>query len=210
LTLELVEKYKGFVFCTVGIHPEYIKEIAEKEKDEFLDLIKANKEKIVGIGEIGLDFWEIKESYWQQKQKELFIELIGFAKELKKPLVIHSRKADEDAIKILEKADAKKVLMHMFGSHHLVKRIIENGWFISTNTILLRSKKHKKVVRDIPLEKILTETDSPWLDPNKGRNTPLNVKIVVEKIAEIKKESFEKVDEVITKNGIDFFKLDLF
>ncbi|MDI6825592.1 MAG: TatD family hydrolase [Candidatus Aenigmarchaeota archaeon] len=209
LTMQMVEKHKGFVFATVGIHPIYIKEITEKEKDEFLDLIKENKDKITALGEQGLDYFEIKESEWQQKQKELFIEFIDLSKELNFPLVVHSRDAFEDAIRILEQEDAKQVLMHMFGAHHLLKRVIENNWFISLNTIILRSKKHKKIARDMPSEKILTETDSPWLDPAGGRNTPLNVKIVIEKISEIKKVTFEEMDKITTNNAIKFFNLKI-
>ena len=215
LTLQLVERYKGFVFCTVGIHPEYVKEINEKEKDEFLEQVKANKDKIVGIGEVGLDFFWIREEEWRAKQKELFVELINFAKELKKPLVIHARKASDECVNILEKADAKKVLMHMFGANHLVKRIIENGWYVSMNAIVLRSKKHKKVVRDMPLEKIMLETDSPWLAPKKllegveARNDPTSIRIVAEKIAEIKKLSFQEVWEKCGANAIRFFNLQV-
>jgi TatD DNase family protein len=209
LTLNLVGKNKGFVFATVGIHPEYIKEVSEKEKDEFLEKIKENKDKVVGIGEIGLDFFEVKESDWQKKQKELFIELINFAKEVNLPLVVHARDAFEDAIKILEQEDAKRVLLHMFGAHHLLKRVVENNWQVSLSTILARSKKHKKIARDAPLENLITETDSPWLGPEGKRNIPLNIKLVVEKIAEIKKIEFEKVDEITTQNAIKFFNLQI-
>jgi TatD DNase family protein len=209
LTLNLVEKYKGFIFATVGIHPEYVKEISEKEKEEFLEKIKENKDKIVGIGEIGLDFNWVKEKEWQEKQKELFIELINFAKELNLPLIIHSREAYDEAVRILEQENAKNVLLHMFGANHLVKKVIENDWFISMNTIVLKSKKHKKVVRDMPLERLMLETDSPWLSPCGGRNTPLSVKVVAEKISEIKKVKFEEVDRITTKNAIKFFNLPL-
>ncbi|MDI6806272.1 MAG: TatD family hydrolase [Candidatus Aenigmarchaeota archaeon] len=209
LTMQMVEKNKGFIFATVSIHPLYIKEITEREKDEFLDLIRKNKDRITALGEQGLDYFEIKESKWRQKQKELFIEFINLSKELNLPLVVHARDAFEDAIKILEQQDAKNVLMHMFGAYHLLKRVIENNWFISLNTIILRSKKHKKITRDVPLEKLLTETDSPWLDPAGGRNTPLNVKIVIEKISEIKKMPQNQVDEITTQNAIRFFNLHL-
>jgi len=212
LTLQMVEKHKGFVFATAGVHPEYIKEISEKEKDEFLEVVKQNKNKIVGIGETGLDFFWIKESEWQQKQKEWFIEFINFAKELKLPVVIHARNAYEEAIKILEQEDAEKVLMHMFGANQLTKRIIENDWFVSMNTIVLKSKKHKKVVRDTPLQKLLLETDAPWLAPegfSSKRNDPTAVKVVAEKIAEIKKMSFEEVCRVTTENARKFFSLNI-
>ncbi len=207
LTMQMVEKHKGFVFATVGIHPEFIKEVSEKEKDEFLEIIKQNKDKIRAIGEQGLDYFWIKESKWQEKQKELFVEFINFSKELNLPIVVHTRDAFEDAVKILEQEDAKQVLMHMFGAHHLLKRIVENNWYISLNTIILKSKKHKTIARDVPLENLLTETDSPWLDPLGGRNTPLNVKVVIERLSKIKEIPTGIIDKVTTNNAIRLFNL---
>jgi len=209
LTLNLVEKYVGFVFATVGIHPEYIKEVNEKEKDDFIDLVKKNRGKIVGIGEVGLDYNWVKESDWREKQKDLFINFINLSNELKLPLVVHARDAFEEAIKILEHEDARRVVMHMFGANNLVKYIIENKWFVSLNTIVLNSKKYNKVARDMPLEQLLLETDSPWLGFEKKRNDPTSVKIVADKISEIKKTTFEIVDKKTTENAIEFFKLNL-
>ena len=205
LTMQLLEKYKGFIFATVGIHPEYIKEISENEISEFFEIIKNNKEKIVGIGEVGLDF--LIEEEWREKQKELFVKFISLAKELNKPLIIHARKAFAEAIEILENFGVKNVLIHFFSAKELLERVKNNGWYISVNTTLLTSKKIKKIVRDMPMERILTETDSPYLGLEGKRNDPLSVRIVAEKIAEIKKASFEEVDKATTQNAIEFFKL---
>jgi len=209
LTLQIVEKYKNFVFATAGIHPEYIKEISEKEKDDFLELVKENKSKLVGIGEIGLDYNWTKESAWQKKQKELFLELISFSKDLKLPLVIHARDAFEDAIKILEQEDAKQVLMHMFGANQLVKRVAENNWYVSMNAIVLRSKKHKKVVRDMSIERILLETDAPFIGMPGKRSEPTLIKDVAQKIAEIKKMSFDEIWYNCGLNAVRFFNLPI-
>jgi TatD DNase family protein len=215
LTLNLVEKYKNFVFATAGVHPEYIKEVSEKEIDEFIERIKQNKDNLVAIGECGLDFFWVREPEWQQKQKELFIRFIELAKELRKPLVIHSRDAYEETIKILEQEGAREVDMHMFGDHHLAKRIVDNGWFISINTIILKSKSHKKIARDCPLDRLMLETDAPWLSPKKllegieEKNDPTSIKIVAEKIAEIKRMSFEEVWKKCGENAIKFFNLPL-
>lgn len=209
LTMQIVEKHKNFIFATVGIHPDYVKEISEKEKDEFLERIKQNRDKIVAIGETGLEFFWIKEKTWQEKQKELFKEFISFAKEIKKPVVVHSRDANEDTLAILEQEDAKEVLLHMWGGQHSLKRILENNWFISLGPILLKSKKHKKIARDFPLEKILLETDSPWFKLEKDRGYPTNIKVVAEKIAEIKKIKFEEVWKACGKNAADFFRLPM-
>ncbi|MEM5879316.1 MAG: TatD family hydrolase [Candidatus Aenigmatarchaeota archaeon] len=206
LTMGLVEKHKGFVFATAGIHPEYIKEVSEKEKEDFFELLRKNKDKIVGIGEVGLDFL-IEEQEWREKQKELFIRFISLAKELNKPLVIHARKAFAEAIEILEEQKAKNVLMHFFSAKELLDRVEENGWYISVNTTLLTSKKIKKIVRDMPVERILTETDSPWLGLEGKRNDPCSVKLVIQKIAEIKKIDEEEVDKMTTENAVRFFDL---
>lgn len=226
LTMEMVRKYRGFVFATVGIHPEYIKDISEREKHDFLGLIRHNKNNIMGIGEVGLDYHWIKEDTWREKQKELFIEMIDLSKELKKPLVIHSREAYGDTIKILEQEDCKNVLLHMFGANHMVKELIKNKWYVSLNTIILRSKKHKKIARDMPLENLLLETDSPWLAPKEWeqkqqggcsqrgrgplvRNDPTSVIKVAEKISEIKRISLDEVKEQTTKNAVRFFRLPI-
>lgn len=215
LTMQLVEKYKNFVFATCGIHPEYIKEVSEKEIEETIEKIKQNKNRFVAIGETGLDFYWIKEPDWQQKQRELFIRLIELAKELRKPLIIHSRDAYEETLRILEQEDAREVDMHMFGDHHLTERVVENCWFISVNTIILRSKSHKKIVRDCPLDRLMLETDAPWLSPKKllegidDKNDPTSIRLVAEKIAEIKKIPFDEVWQKCGENAIKFFKLPL-
>jgi len=215
LTLQLTDKHKNFVFASCGIHPEYIKEITEMDTNDFIEKIKQNKNRFVAIGETGLDYWWIKEEEWQEKQKELFIRLINLSKELKKPLIIHCREAFDDVINILEQEDVKEVDLHMFGDNHFVNRIVDNGWFISMNTIILRSKSYRKVVRDCPLERLMLETDAPWLSPKKlyegidERNDSTSIKLVAEQIAEIKKIAFEEVWKKCGETAIEFFKLPI-
>ncbi len=215
LTMELVNKYKGFVFASAGIHPEYIKEIKGSEVEEYLELVKQNRDNIVSIGEVGLDFYWVHEPDWRQKQKELFVQMIGFSKEIKKPLTIHSRDAHEDVVKILKQEDAKEVHLHLFGDNKLVKRVSENGWYASMGPIVLSSKKHHQIARGIPLGQLLLETDAPWNHPKvftehvKMRNDPTSVSVVAEKIAEIKKMKFEEVDGATTENAIRFFRLPM-
>lgn len=209
LTIQMLEMYKNFVFATFSIHPIYVKEINEKQKDEFFDLIMENKDRVSAIGETGLDFHHVKEETWRKKQKELFIEHISLAKDLKKPLVIHSRDSTEDVIKILEQEDAKNVLMHLFGARHLLGRIKQNSWYISVGPISIHSKNHKKIIRDMPIEKILLETDSPWFGPEGKRNMPTAVLDVANRISQVKKLEVKEVDEVTTRNAVKFFGLNI-
>jgi len=209
LTMKLVEKYKNFVFCTCSLHPIYIKETSQQDRDSYINRIKENKDRILAIGEAGLDYHWVKEKEWQEKQKQLFREMIKLAKQLKKPLVIHSWEADEDCVEILEEEGAERVDWHMFGGRKLLERVLSNQWFISMNAILLKNKTRKKIIRDMPLDRIMLETDAPWLSPEGGRNTPMTIKKVAEKIAEIKGLSYEQVWKTCGQNAKDFFGLPI-
>lgn len=214
-TIQIVKKYENFVFASIGIHPEEIKNIKESEKDELLDLIKKNKDLIVSVGEIGLDYFWVREEEWRKKQKELFVEMINFAKEIKKPITVHLRNAFDDGVKILEQEDAKRVHLHLFGAPHLLPLINENNWYVSIGPIILRSKKHRKIGKRIPLNLLLLETDAPWMAPEqltqgtKARCEPLAIKVVAEKIAEIRKIGFEEVWKKCGENAIRFFELPI-
>lgn len=218
LTMQLVKQYKGFVFASVSVHPEYIKDFGKEEITEYIKQIKTYKTWIVAIGETGLDYNWVREPVWQEKQKQLFIRLMALADQLRLPLVIHSRDATEEVVNILEQHAIKRVQMHMFTARRLLKQVIDNGWLVSVNTLLLRSKDVRKIVRDCPLSRLMLETDAPWLGIGKDghikpkdevRNEPTAVRLVAEKIAEIKKIDVEDVDKQTTENAIDFFRLNI-
>ena len=205
-SLGIVKKHRGFVFMTAGLHPEFVKDISEKDVEGFMDFVKENEKGMVGIGECGLDYHWVKESRWQEKQKEMFKRILEFAEEVKKPVVVHSREASQDTIRILEDSGAK-ILWHMFTDRKVLPEVMGKEWMISINTLILRSKDVRKIARDMPLERILLETDSPWLGPEGKRNTPLSIRDVAEKIAEIKKLDFERVWEQGGKGAVNFFSL---
>ena len=124
--LELSERY-NIVKAALGVYPIDALKMSEKGIDEEIKFIRNNKEKIIAIGEVGMDF---KESNEVKRQEETFLKFIKLAKELGKPLIVHSRKSEERCIEILEAAMAKKIVMHCFcGSLKLVRRIVENGWY---------------------------------------------------------------------------------
>lgn len=202
--LEIHKKYPDFVFLSLGLHPIYVKEITEAVVKRAMKFIKENKNEIVAIGEVGLDYYHVKEKRWQNKQEALFRKFIKLAQELNLPLVVHCRDAFEDAIRILEEEKAEKVLMHLFGDKQFIQRVLENKWFISVGPIVARSKTIKKIVKFTPIKKIMLETDSPWFGFGE-RGTPMNVLGVAEKIAEIKKITSEEVDEQTDLNATGFF-----
>jgi TatD DNase family protein len=208
-TLNLKKEFEGFVFACVGLHPEYIEEFSEETLDKFEEFVKSNKNDIVSIGEIGLDYFWIKDEKLREKQRWLFEKLIEFAKSVNKPITVHIRDAYEDALKILESIDYQKVHLHMFGGHKFLDKVISNEWKISVGPILLRSKTHKKIVKKLPLERIMLETDSPWIKIDGKESMPTDVKFVAEKIAEIKNVSLEEVERKTDENAISLFKLEL-
>ena len=206
-TLDLVNNYKGFVFACASVHPIYIDRITTQQVDEYFQKLRDNRDVLVAIGETGADYFHVKETSLQKKQLELFRLHIELARELDKPVVVHCRDAFADVIDILENEGAKRVMMHLFGGQKFTERVIKNGWWISAGPILLKSKSHKKIIRDMPLEKIMLETDSPWFGQDGRRNTPVSVIQVAERIAEIKKADVSYISDITDKNARGFFSL---
>ncbi len=210
LTKKIVKENKGFVYAVAAVHPIYAKEVSDKEFDRFIEIYKkeAKQENLVGIGEVGLEYHHIKDKKLREKQVKRFKRFIELAKEVDLPLVVHLRDAHLEGVEILEKEGMKekKVLLHMFCDNKLTKRVIENKWFISVGPGIQKSKTIRKIARDMPMDKILLETDSPWFGDG-VRGTPLNVLKPAQKIAEIKKISIDEVEKQTDKNAIAFFGL---
>ena len=201
----LEKKHPRFIFSTLGFSASHIKRIdfklAYREIREYPSL--------VAIGEVGLDYHWIKDSYWRKQQQKVFLEFIKLANEREKPLVIHSRKAEKECIDLLEKNADVPVLMHCFaGNLEDARKIIDLDWLISIPTAVRNRKKHRKIARNIPLENIVVETDTPFLSPWPGkRNQPSNIKYAIEEIAILKETTFAEVDTVTTQNARDFYQI---
>ncbi|MFA4960134.1 MAG: TatD family hydrolase [Candidatus Pacearchaeota archaeon] len=223
--LELKNKYPDIIKISFGLYPidalakeiesgngDFLRDIENFDVDEELDWIKQHKGECIGIGEIGLDYSyeEIKNnSELQEKQKEVFRKILALAKEIDKPVIIHSRKAESDAIQILEELQMKKVIMHCFSAKKsLIKKCIDNGWFLSIPPKIVRLEQFKMLAEMTPIEQLLTETDSPWLSPVVGeRNEPSSVMITIKEIAKIKNLDEEEVRKKILENGKELFEL---
>lgn len=206
--LGIVSKHAGFIFPTLGFHPT--------EKGDFrevIGLIEKSRSSIVGIGEVGLDYhWE-HDSGKQETQRKVFAEFIGLAEKLKLPLVIHSWDAEQDCFDMVKSRQVKTVFHCYSGSRELAVRIAEAGHYVSISTQICFSKNHRKIARDVPLESILLETDSPFLSPNKTpeekRNFPWNIAVSAEKIAKEKVIETAAVLEACKNNAVRAFGLRL-
>lgn len=189
--LNLAKNKENLIVC-MGLYPTEAEKLNDKEIEKEINFIKDNKDKIVGISEIGLDLHEGEDL---EKQKKALRKLVGLAKDLDKPVVIHSRKAEEETIEFLEAFKYKKIIMHCFSaSMKLVKRIVENGWSLSIPTNVKYSEHFQKIIENVPIENLFCETDSPFLHPEKERNNePSNVIESYKKIAEIKEMNLDEV-----------------
>ena len=207
--IEIAKKNTG-VFAAVGLHPIHVKE--EFEEDAFLKL--AREKKTVAIGETGLDYYYDKSS--AKKQEEIFTKHLQTAIKLAKPVILHSRDAGQDILTILmTQSPLPRGVMHCFQENwDFAKVILEMGLYISFTGLITFAKNYStfEVIKEMPLDRILIETDCPYLtpEPYRGkRNEPAYVVEVAKKIAEIKKIPLEKVAEQTSKNAIELFKLDL-
>ena len=204
---ELSQKYDN-VYCYLGIHPSEAKDWNDTIEEKIRTLAKSPK--VVGIGEIGLDY------YWDKSfvelQKEIFIKQIKLANELNLPVNVHDREAHKDTFDILKEHNKNStVIMHCFsGSPEFAAECIKEGWYIAIGGVVTfkNAKKMKEVAGTIPLERLLLETDSPYLTPVPYRgdeNQPAYVKFVAEEIAKIKEISYNEVVSATTQNAERIF-----
>jgi len=201
-TLELLKKSKN-IRVALGFYPVHCEEVSKREFDKEIEFIRANKDKIVAISEVGLDYKEGKD---KELQKECFQKIIDLSKEIQKPLIVHSRNAELDAIEMLENSKIKDVVMHCFmGKKSLVKRIIKNNWYFSIPALVIKLEHFQNVVK--LTDNLLTETDAPFLSPVKGKpNEPAFVIEAIKKIAEVKNISLKQTEDLIYKNYQKLFK----
>ena len=213
-SLELAKKYSIVKAC-LGIYP--IQTLQEEivtgnlplkenrfDLDEELRFIEKNKKNIAAVGEVGLDYNLVQN---KTEQKKDFEKIISLSERISKPIIVHSRKAEEDAIDMLKSSKLKKVVMHCFtGKKNLVKKAVDNNWFLTAPTAITRSTQFQENVGIIPITQLFCETDAPYLSPFKSdnnefnRNEPAFVIEAYKKVAEIKGMELKEVINNIWMN----------
>ena len=205
----IASEYEKGVWAAVGLHPVHIEdEIFNYQK--YLELAK--NPKVVAIGETGLDYYRITNPELRIKQKELFLNHLKLAQELDKPLIVHCRNAYDELFQELRKIKHQlKGTIHCFsGNYQQAKQYLELGFFLGFTGIITYSSEYDKLIKDLPLEKILIETDCPYLAPvpyRGKRNEPAYVKYTAQKIAEIRGFSLEKIAEQTVTNALNLFQI---
>lgn len=214
LALKIAQKYPDIVKVSYGMYPidaleaEAARELLKFKPfdvDQELEWLKKHKDKFIAVGEVGLDMHSGKDL---ERQKKDFQKIIEMCETIDKPIIVHTRKAEEEAVKMLENSNLKKVILHCFGGKtELVEKAEENkGWYFSIPPIVVRSKSFQKIVKKVNLSQLLTETDCPYLGPNPElRNEPAFVVETIKKIAKLKRMEEIEVANIIYKNYQDVF-----
>ncbi|AHV94968.1 TatD family hydrolase [Paenibacillus sabinae] len=207
-TMKLAESYE-FIYAAVGWHPQDAIDMKDGDLDWIASL--CSHDKVVAIGEIGLDY------YWDTSPKDVqhtvFRQQIGLARELKMPIIIHNRDAHEDVVRILREEKASEIggIMHSFsGSWETAKMCLDLGFYLSFGGPITfkNARVPKEVLAQVPLDRLLIETDSPYLTPHpyRGkRNESAHVRLVAEAAAEIKGIEVEKIAQITYKNSLELF-----
>jgi len=233
--VEIARTYEKGIFAAVGLHPininhtiinykRSIKTNAEDvlEEDFLFQKYKnlARSEKVVAVGEIGLDYWfkpkgRRKQELFKEKQKEIFLKQLNLARDVEKPVIFHCRLAHSDLLNILDeyqkaKSGRLKGVVHCFtGDFSQAEKYLEMGFYLGFNGIIFKLDL-KEIIKKTPLERILVETDCPFLTPPgfpEERNNPLGVKFVVEEIARIRRMDFRELIKITNQNALSLFNL---
>ncbi len=210
-SVEIAREYAS-IFASVGVHPHDASELRDGVLEEIKKL--AENSRIVAVGETGLDFYYMNSL--REVQIEAFRKHIALAKEFRLPIVVHVRDAHKEALQIIAEEKAKEVggVIHCFtGDYGAAKKYLDEGFYISFSGIITfkNSEEIKEAARKVSLDRMLVETDSPYLTPypfRGKRNEPAYVRFVAEKIAEIRGVSLEKIAEETTNNAKRLFMLN--
>lgn len=229
--VEIAEEYPIGVYAAIGLHPIHLsngifktkidaEEVAFQTREEDFNYEKyknlAESQKVVAIGEIGLDYYykpktKVRLEQFKQKQKGAFLKQLELTMELDLPVIFHCRMAHNDLIETLKQYNNKIIrgVVHCFtGNREQAKKYLDMGFYLGLNGIIFKLDLDD-IIKNAPLERILVETDCPYLTPlpMEGRNEPLYVKYVVEKIAQLKNLTYEEIANMTTKNAKELFSI---
>ena len=210
-SIQLAEQFED-VYAAIGVHPEDVGDLDE-DKLNYLRISAANK-KVVAIGEIGLDYYWVKDEAGQELQRYWFKRQLDLALEVGLPVNIHSRDACDDTLNTIKEYNKKGLLgiIHCFSySKEVALEYAKMGWYIGVGGVVTfkNGRKLVETVEAVPISNIVLETDSPYMapEPHRGsRNSSINIKYVVEKIASIKGISCEEVENITYQNALNIYK----
>ena len=202
-TLELAEMHP-MILPAAGLYPAHPD---VRQAEAMAELIRRERSRICAIGEVGLDYWIAREEHDRALQREVLFLFAELSRKLDLPLNVHSRSAGRQVIELLTEAGAKRVQLHAFdGKASSAAPAVQAGYYFSIPPSVVRSAQKQKLVRSLPLQNLLVETDSPVLGPNRDeRNEPANVTAVIGAIAGLKHLSEEEVMDAVFSNTLELY-----
>jgi TatD DNase family protein len=199
--LGLADRYDN-VYCMLGFSAS---ETDASALELMSSLIRSNRGRIVGVGEAGLDYYWVKDEAGRAAERMLFRRMADLSVELGLPIVVHSRDAESDCINILEERKLRAIMHCFSGTLEEARRAVDLGCVISIPANVASSKTRQKLVRGLPLESLVLETDAPYMSPLRGqRSEPANVRVAAETIAQLKGVGFTAVEDATTENALRF------
>jgi TatD DNase family protein len=208
-SLAIRQRYPNFIYVTGGIHPRKAAELKDDDSRRLWRAVGRFRQELVAVGEVGPDFHHVRKQRDQQRQLLVLEEALRRAEEWDLPLVVHARKAEAEALEVLSRSKTP-VMFHCYaGSRKMAGRIAACGFYLSLSAILLFDRELQETVKQIPVEQILTETDSPALSPRRGhkRNEPAYIEKIVVCLAKLLQYSLQKTAEITAANAIRFYRL---
>jgi TatD DNase family protein len=203
--IDLTKRFPGFIWPTFGLHPP---RATPKMVRRTINAIYDYADDIVAIGEVGLDYYWVKDPKEQEYQKTAFVEFIHLANDLNLPLVVHSRDAEGDAMQILRDEKMFDVQLHCFNDPEKVQQAAKQRMFMSVPTSVVSRRRMQRIAQGMPLANMLLETDAPYLSPVQGQaNEPSNLPHGAAKIAQLKGITTETVAATTTSNALKFLHL---
>ncbi len=209
---ETKKKFLGFedtVKVCPGLYPQDAEKISDEDFEKYLKLLQKDKNKFVAIGEVGLDRHHTTDSKLWEVQEKRFRKIIELAIKIDKPIIVHTRKAEERVLELLKeyvtKYNYKKIDLHCFsGKKKLINTIRELKIYCSIPLTILNTQSFQILVENLPISQLLVETDAPFLHPSKERNSSLNIPQIYEKIAQIKGYDKKEIENIIYSNYMKF------
>lgn len=210
--IRLHRQHEDFIFPSLGIHPKWAAKASEKDLKDYKNFIVSRRNETVAIGEVGLDHAQVKDPKKRKRCKEIFVDFIELSDDLDMPVVVHARGAVDEALRILKKHKEGDVVLHCFaGNIKQLREAMEEDYYISLGGMVFRHrKKYEQIIEALDLEKLLLETDAPFLARKKShRSEPWFIWDVAERIAEVKGGNFRKVWKKAGENAVEVFDLPI-
>ena len=202
--IDLAAAEPGFIRIALGISPSYVHKI---DVEKFFQELEAKIREAHAVGEIGLDYYRVRDKALHEQQEQLFLRGIQLANEQNQPLVIHSRGAEARVVKLLSQYAETNVVLHCFGGANQVSLARANGFFVSVPTAITYRREFRNVAQKASLDQLLIETDSPFLSPIRGqkKNIPKNVEYAAREIARLQDLSVADIANATTRNAQTLF-----